>query len=70
MKRSTQRVLQTVLLAMQIIVASDKELSERHQTWGAAIIAALQFYVGDRSHRTNPDGTPAEAAWEKPQSKK
>lgn len=65
MRRTTQGICHTVLIVMQIIVASDKELSARQQVYVAAFIAGLQFYIGDRAHKTNPDGTPAECAYHK-----
>lgn len=57
---------QLVLTAAQGANLWTPLIPQKHQPLAALILATLQGTIGILNHYFNPDGTPAQAAWEPP----
>lgn len=65
MKRWQSITAQILAGVAQVVNILAPVLSERNKLYVAGGLAAGQVLVNAVAHNTNPDGTPAEVAWEK-----
>jgi hypothetical protein len=65
MKFSVNALVQLLMLAAQGINQAADLLPPRARFWATVAMAAVQGLVGVLAHFVNPDGTPAEVAYQK-----
>lgn len=59
----THLIIQFALMVLQGAVAKHL-LPEMAHEWAALVLSAAQLVLAAAAHQRNPDGTPAQVAWE------
>ena len=66
MNLNTNAVVQTAALVAQVVNQTVPVLPPRGQFWALVVLSVLQGLSGVLAHFSNPDGTPAAAAYQPP----